>query len=321
MVDVERWRADPDSSAKEIIAELRSMGDQAQKEIDDESYRGVAKLGFSWMGEDVRPFTGVTQLKQALAELLDGVDSGAVCLVQKRIEAVSCELRLICCRDMAAGPEAMKIELARMRMRPPRHASDKTFALTGHITMTEAEAREVAFKGNAQALEAAEREVWRLGRLWLAYLRDEGFGVPTSCRLDFLVVPPQTADGLPEVWTVELCESGGALCGFTHHARTAAAFNACFREQDEADVPTRPPQPLPALDLDPHPVSAPSTSPPSRGPPVRHRGAVDSRSSASSGGVLARWLGGLHSASKIGAILALVALFFLRLSSRRALKN
>jgi len=261
------------------------------------------------MGEDVLPFTGPTELWKALTTLLEGAQPGAICLVQKRVEAVVCELRMVCSRDLAAGPEAVKMELARMQLKPTggstyRRHSDETFALTSHKTMTEAEARDQCFKGNAKALQAAESEVRRLADLWLAWLREEGFGVPDSCRLDFLVAEPQGSSGTPEVWTVELCECGGALCDYTHHARTASTLNACCSDAKGA---LRPPKPLPALTLVERPAA--DASSPSRAA-VRPRGVAPRKDS-----VVARLFGG-GANLKLGAILAVLVMLFLRLRRR-----
>lgn len=317
MVDLERWQADQDSAVKDIITELKSIGDQGEQEKAVDSYRGVVKLGFSWMGEDVLPFTGPKELWKALTQLLDGAQPGAVCLVQKRIEDVACEIRTICCRDLAAGPEAMKMELARMKLRQPRH-TDETFALTSHLTMTEAEACDQVFKGDAKALQAAQSEVLRLSHLWLAWLRDEGFGVPDNCRLDFIVVAPKASGGgLPDVWTIELCECGGALCGFTHHARTAAAVNACF--SDSKDASSRAPRPLPALVLEERSEARPGTTGgwgtvAARGT-ARPRGSAAAEGSASGSRALVQWFSGLSGSSKIGVILAILGILW-RLRSR-----
>merc|ERR1719313_1209984 len=150
------------------------------------------------------------------------------------------------------------MKLARMRMKPPNSYSkhnDETFNLTHHLTLTEEEARDQIFHGSAEALKAAEAEVWRLGKLWLAYLRDEGFGVPASCRLDFMVVASKAANGPSEVWTVELCECGGALCGYTHHARTAAILNACCSAIED-DTASKARQPVPDLVAEQHESSS-----------------------------------------------------------------
>lgn len=312
MVNLESWKAAPEQAVKDIISELRTMDGVRGS---DDTYRGVVKLGFSWMGEDVLPFTGPTQMAQALTQLLDGASTDCVCLVQKRVENVACELRTICCRDLASGPQAMKMELARMEMRRPRH-SDESFALTGHIAMTATEARDKCFKGDAKALQAAEKEVWRLTDLWLAYLREEGFDIQPSCRLDFMVAPSTTPGGTPEVWTVEVCENGGAIGGYKHHPRTAATLNSCLSSSStDGATSSRPPQVLPAFELEPVSYSG-SQAQWSQAP--YSKGTVRPRTGpAGSSNVLARVFGGGLSAGKVVALLSFLALLWLRFSSRR----
>jgi len=154
-------------------------------------------------------------------------------MVQERIEDVRCELRIHCFRDLAGGPGAVKTELVRMGLHPPRHENlDPSFSLTSHHSLTERDAAESAFDGSKDALKFAEKEAHRLAGLWLEWLKAEGFGVPAACRLDFLVALQKRSRGSmqaqPELWTVELCECGGSLCGVPHGARTAAALNECI---------------------------------------------------------------------------------------------
>merc|ERR1719291_1508207 len=131
-------------------------------------YRGVVKLGFSWMGEDVRPFTGPAELVKVLRQFLEGTPPDVVCLVQERVEDVVCEMRLICCRDLAKGQDVVQKELVRMRMHPPNvRLGDETFSLTSYMTYTAEEATSQAFRGDSQALQAAESEAKRLADLWL----------------------------------------------------------------------------------------------------------------------------------------------------------
>merc|ERR1712070_1281735 len=108
--------------------------------------------------------------------------------------------------------------------------------------------------------------------------------------------------GPPEGWTVELCECGGSLCNYTHLPRTAATLNAMGV----------PPQALPPMVI--AEPAAPSNAP-SRGP-GRPRPNYAGNAAANDG-VVARWTGGRPTFSKIIALLAVAALFFLRLSNRR----
>jgi len=247
LVDGERWEADPYLAADDAIKELRALREAQPSEAGPvtDPYRGVAKLGFSWMGQDVKPFTGAAELVKVLRQLLDGAPKGAVCLVQERLESSACELRFICCRDLATGKDEVQRELVRMSLKPPMNSADETFALTGHTTMTAAEATQVAFRGNAQALAQAEEQAGRLADLWLQWFRDSGYGTPASCRLDFLVaVTEGRATGSLDVrvWTVELCECGGSLCGIQVGPRTAAVLNECLLGDS---TPAGFPQPLP----------------------------------------------------------------------------
>eukprot|EP00927_Polykrikos_kofoidii_P044137 TRINITY_DN3818_c1_g1_i1.p1 TRINITY_DN3818_c1_g1~~TRINITY_DN3818_c1_g1_i1.p1 ORF type:complete len:644 (-),score=75.36 TRINITY_DN3818_c1_g1_i1:85-1959(-) len=231
LIDVERFERDSKAVAEDAILRLQALRVSSRNEPSPVGhYRGVVKLGFSWMGEDVRPFTGPVQLVKVLTQLLDGARTDAVCLVQERVENVTCELRFLCYRDMSAGPHAVQKELIRMRLHQPRH-NDETFALTSHLTMNASEAASLAFKGSTVSLQTAEREAARLAERWLDWFRDEFNQTPSACRLDFLVSCNPGAHGAaPEVnvWTVELCECGGSLCRSSHHARTAACLNDCI---------------------------------------------------------------------------------------------
>eukprot|EP00747_Dinoflagellata_sp_TGD_P207568 gnl/TRDRNA2_/TRDRNA2_81126_c0_seq2.p1 gnl/TRDRNA2_/TRDRNA2_81126_c0~~gnl/TRDRNA2_/TRDRNA2_81126_c0_seq2.p1 ORF type:complete len:612 (+),score=85.41 gnl/TRDRNA2_/TRDRNA2_81126_c0_seq2:205-1836(+) len=238
-----QWQAgEHQRVAEDAIAELRHIskarGGSAQP---TDPYRGVVKLGFSWMGEDVRPFTGVAGLVKVLQQSLEGVRPGGVCLVQERIEDTICEIRVICNRDRAAAePEAVRKDVVRLKLHPPnpRHA-DNTFALTSHLTMNAAEASEYAFGGSLEAYKAAEKEVLHLTDRWLQWFRDEDFGIPHACRFDFLVA--KAAGGVFAVWTTEVSECGASLCGLHHGPRTAAFLNECLVDDDSGRFP----RPLP----------------------------------------------------------------------------
>jgi len=221
-IDAEGWRKDPRGSAEGCIAQLMRMREPSSEPANDGPYRGVLKLGFSWMGEDVRPFSGVDDLAKGVLQMTDGAEGSPVCLVQERLENVVCELRAVCCRDRASGPTAFTKELVWMTLHPPRH--DDTFSLTSHQTMTRAEAIDLAFKGNADAAKIAEEEVERLTDAWFQWFLDEGFGTPGACRLDFIVAFSSKVT----VRTVELSECGASLCGLPHAARTVAALNECL---------------------------------------------------------------------------------------------
>lgn len=137
-----------------------------------------------------------------------------------------------------------------MKMHPPR-GQDESFALTSHYSMTAAEALEGAFYGSSEASQAAEREAHRLADRWLNWMRDEGYGTPASCRLDFLVaVKPGARGAIPEVEvsTVEICESGGSFCNIAILPRTMATMNACVEPSGpDQKFPEGFPKALPAF--------------------------------------------------------------------------
>merc|ERR1712137_682472 len=215
-----RWLADPCACAEEALAKLREINPNAESASN---YRGVVKLGFSWMGEDVRPFTGAADLVKVLRQFLEGAPEEAVCLVQERVEDVGCELRFVCSRDLATGSDAVMKNLVRMKNQPSRHGSDDTFSMASHNSMTATECAEQVFGGDSAALEAAEKEAERLTDLWLQWFKEQDHGVPASFRLDFL------CDSKGKLSTVEICECGGSLCGLSANTRAAACLNDCMK--------------------------------------------------------------------------------------------
>jgi len=242
---------DPIKAAEAAIAKLQALtGDSV---VDAKSYRGVVKLSFSWQGEHVKAFQGTAQLAKVLAQLFDGATAHAVCLVQQRIENVACEMRYICCRDLASGEHVVQKQLVRMSM---KQRSDLDFALTSANTLGQSDALQYCFHGSAEAMAKAEQEGAGLADKWFAWMLDEGYGTPSSCRLDFLVSvePPQAKGATPavDVWTVELCECGGSLCDVKCVPRTTAILNdcVCLDSTDGSPPPSGFPKPLPAFAIE-----------------------------------------------------------------------
>lgn len=252
-VDLARWAAEPALFAEETLDTLLRMkasrGGCSVADGGIDNFRGVAKLGFSWMGEEVHPFEGKRGLMKVLEKLLGGTSEEAVCMVQERIENTVCEVRFLCHRDLAKGRDVMAKELVRMDLHRPR-ADHGDFSLTSHQTLTREQAAHGAFGGGrvgVELLRHAELEAERLSELWLQWFQDEGHGLPTACRLDFLVAW-RRGQSKPDVWTVELCESGGSLCGFTADMRTAAIFNDCLLGKEGCPPPDGcQPLPLPPM--------------------------------------------------------------------------
>lgn len=271
-VDWQRFRMATDvvQVATGIIQELIGMRPQGGAAAAPDSYRGVAKLGFSWMGEGVRAFEGPRGLVAAIRDLRLGTTDAPVCLVQERVEGVACELRLVCCRDRAR--EDVTWELVRMRQKPQRRQNGGAddFSVASHENMKFEEATADVFGGRSQALKAAEDEVRRLGKLWLQWFESEGFGLPAPAfRLDFIVA--NAARAVPQVWTVELCECGGSLCSLAHDARTTATLNECLAGPSGDFAPAAAlgaqgsfPRPLPAMRAAAYERRAAAYEPPAR---------------------------------------------------------
>eukprot|EP00811_Abedinium_folium_P025179 NODE_3580_length_2016_cov_4.043409.p1 GENE.NODE_3580_length_2016_cov_4.043409~~NODE_3580_length_2016_cov_4.043409.p1 ORF type:complete len:477 (+),score=89.68 NODE_3580_length_2016_cov_4.043409:98-1528(+) len=235
-LDHNQWAIDKRATAESMITQLRHLrasralpvGETVPNTVPKSStpFRGVAKLGFSWMVMDVYPFQGVDELVRVLSQLLDVAQPGANCIVQERIEHVTCELRVMCFRELAEGASVVQRELVRMKMNPPRHQTDPSFCAASSIPLQAPDATKFCFYGSEEALQKAESDVMQLSDLWLGWFRSEGYGLPSVVRLDFMVaMPPQ---GPPVVWSVELCECGGALCGLRTEARTVAVLNQCL---------------------------------------------------------------------------------------------
>eukprot|EP00811_Abedinium_folium_P015451 NODE_2440_length_2212_cov_5.006235.p1 GENE.NODE_2440_length_2212_cov_5.006235~~NODE_2440_length_2212_cov_5.006235.p1 ORF type:complete len:524 (+),score=106.90 NODE_2440_length_2212_cov_5.006235:205-1776(+) len=261
-LDHNLWGVDKMATAESIITQLKELQNSVQPRVQKSStpFRGVAKLGFSWMAMDVCPFEGVDELVRVLSQLLDVAQPGANCIVQERIEHVTCELRVMCFRDLAKGASAVQRELVRMQMNPPRHQNDPTFCAASAMILKAQDATKLCFSGNEEALQKAESEVMQLSDLWLEWFRSEGYGLPSVVRLDFMVsVPP---DGPPAVWSVELCECGGALCGLRTEARTVAVLNQCLEGGPPVEgFPLPLPHTRPASDYMRGVVSTPSAPP------------------------------------------------------------
>jgi len=110
------------------------------------------------------------------------------------------------------------------------------------------EAASELFEGDVDAQHFAEAEVDLLVRHWLMWFSTECAEPPAMARLDFLISFEKTAEGSRpgiSVWTTEVSECGGTLCGLKGGiaGRNAAALNFAMRY----DQSGRFPKPLPPL--------------------------------------------------------------------------
>jgi len=243
-------QADTPQAAAELalnrLLELKGMRLDAAT-----TFRGVAKRGFCWMGTHVKPFTGRDELNEVVKELR-GEDSTATLYIQELVEGVLCELRVICVRDLAAGPEAVMKEVVWMELKGET-SRGSGFQLASHKTIPTNVVAERVCGGSEEAKSYLEQRAKAAVDSWLAWLRGSDFGTPVNCRFDFLVAPrareaipskePPAAKPL-QLWLVELTECGSSLCGLSHTPRTVALLNVLMQG---ADADGRFPAPLPSL--------------------------------------------------------------------------
>merc|ERR1719491_1857023 len=99
-------RADVDHAALQAIAAVQAIRCRiwGKPAVPIEEFKGVAKLGFSWQGDDVLPFQGPANLARVLIKLFEQRRSEqCVCLVQEMIPGVVCEHRVLCFHDAATS--------------------------------------------------------------------------------------------------------------------------------------------------------------------------------------------------------------------------
>jgi len=239
------------------ITRLQELSRQrGQTPRGKEDYRGVVKLGFSWMGQQVLPFVGEASLQRALSKLLEGASPEAHCLVQERVEGVRCEMRAFCCKDAVNGTFGIKLRI--MKMKPPQHQVwEPSFTLADHKTMTPDELGRMCFDGDRSLVQEVEDEVNRLANEWLNWFR-ERHSEPHQIRMDFLISTPRKGDGQHNssrfhVHTCELTECGGSTCGLEPAPRTVAVVNQALGSTEGFPKPLPPFAEVKTIDMEkPH---------------------------------------------------------------------
>mmetsp|Transcript_41005 Transcript_41005/g.89355 ORF Transcript_41005/g.89355 Transcript_41005/m.89355 type:complete len:581 (+) Transcript_41005:2-1744(+) len=212
---------------------------------------GVMKAGFSWMGQDVTCFAGQQQLDEKARKMLklDSLDATVQCIYLQHKVNKLVELRRICFYDRVS--DQYQIHTRYMVVEQRRNWD---FEMTSAKTYTEAEALEHVFKGNTGAKADAERQAAELGQHWLQWMQRETGSKAAFARLDFLVevdfptdedkkakdeeAKDEEAKGeeakdkeaTVKVWTCEVTEIGGSLCGLSDNARNAAVLSSCFTD-------------------------------------------------------------------------------------------
>mmetsp|Transcript_36505 Transcript_36505/g.87780 ORF Transcript_36505/g.87780 Transcript_36505/m.87780 type:complete len:561 (+) Transcript_36505:54-1736(+) len=192
---------------------------------------GVMKAGFSWMGQDVTCFAGEQELREKARKMLKlgSLDATVQCIYLQHKVNKLVELRRICFYDRAADQYQVHT-----RYMVVENRQNWDFAMTSAKTYTEDEALEVVFRGNPGAKAEAERQAAELGQHWLQWMQRETGSKAAFARLDFLVEVDFPGEAHQEaavkVWTCEVTEIGGSLCGLTDNARNAAVLSSCFTD-------------------------------------------------------------------------------------------
>ncbi|CAE7307532.1 ebh [Symbiodinium microadriaticum] len=239
-------RRNSHSAAAQAIDDLVHLRDHVwsgSSTRDVSSFRGVAKLGFSWQGDDVVPFEGAKNLADVLCRLLEGRGNEQLsCLVQELVPNTVCEHRVLCFHDAAVGRWAFCRERLWMTMKSPgsHHKHQDVlavtdFRLTSATVLSRDQAAEQLFEGSREMVELVEQEADILVDRWLAWFRTETTEPPAVTRLDFLV--SWRPGERPTVWTCEVCECGASLCSVECDARNCAALNWAVAEDPSGRFP------------------------------------------------------------------------------------
>eukprot|EP00747_Dinoflagellata_sp_TGD_P046064 gnl/TRDRNA2_/TRDRNA2_144213_c1_seq1.p1 gnl/TRDRNA2_/TRDRNA2_144213_c1~~gnl/TRDRNA2_/TRDRNA2_144213_c1_seq1.p1 ORF type:complete len:299 (+),score=31.21 gnl/TRDRNA2_/TRDRNA2_144213_c1_seq1:522-1418(+) len=221
-----------------------------REQIPLDEFRGVVKLGFSWCGGDVLPFTGVKSLVQNLSRLFDQPSSEQiVCLVQERIMDVVGEHRVLAFRDAAHQRYHME-PLWVCNLKPEKHHRHNCdlgdFRLASSSVIPHDAVAGLLFNDDAKAQKMAEQIAMELVDKWMLWFMTESATPPQCARIDFLVA--KTGPGKVEVWTCEVGECGASLCSLEPHGRNAAVLNSAIITDDSGRFPLSLPRRMPKND-------------------------------------------------------------------------
>eukprot|EP00930_Biecheleria_cincta_P074706 TRINITY_DN6192_c0_g1_i1.p1 TRINITY_DN6192_c0_g1~~TRINITY_DN6192_c0_g1_i1.p1 ORF type:complete len:1857 (-),score=268.81 TRINITY_DN6192_c0_g1_i1:395-5965(-) len=173
----------------------------------------VVKLGFSWNSSDVSVAADELELAAKLRQMVfcqsERCKHGDV-IVQRRVQGVLCEPALF----LVDG----KLVETRFVTQVLGNRTFKTFS--------ESEALDHLFSGNCSELEFVLSQTRQLSSLLLQWLVAISAETPSFIRMDFLVARAPSS-GTLEVWTVEVCELGGGLCGLS--GGRSVAFQSILR--------------------------------------------------------------------------------------------
>lgn len=246
-------RCDVRRSAEQAIDRLLRIRSEvwAKPRVHQDEFRGVAKLGFSWQGDDVLPFQGADNLERVLTKLFEQRHSEQLqCLIQEMVPDVVCEYRVLCFHDPARGSDSYKREGLWLKLKAKgehhNHQSAcevQDFALTSAKVLSDQEALDMLFGGDRAALDQARSAAELLADRWLLWFSAECADPPPVTRLDFLVSRHGGEDGGPAAWTCEVGECGASLCSVECDARNCAVLNWAVRSDPSGRFPVA----LPAI--------------------------------------------------------------------------
>merc|ERR1712137_424904 len=244
-------RADARFAAEQAIHRLLGIRREiwGEKDIPVDDFKGVAKLGFSWQGDDVCPFSGVDNLMNVLLKLFEQRHSQQVlCLVQAMIPDVVCEHRIFNFLDAKRGEYVREHLWLKMKGRGEHHLHQsvcivKDFALASAKVIPREQAVFDYFGGDNASCEQVVVTTEQLADRWLLWFTAESADPPPVMRLDFLV--SRAIGFTPVVWTCEVGECGASLCSIECDNRNAAALNWAVRYDPSGRFPI----PMPAVTL------------------------------------------------------------------------
>lgn len=183
-------------SVAEIAKCARTAADNAASVLG-ESSGFIAKVGFSWNSEDVVAARDQEELARKLQDLVVKVPRGDV-LVQKRIQGLFCEPSVFLKHGSIIEIRFVSPVLGQRSFR----------------TFSESEALADLFNGSKEDLSRVLEETRQLSNRLLKWIVTDFAEIPSFLRMDFLVAREPSTSKL-QIWTGEVCELGGGLCGLS----------------------------------------------------------------------------------------------------------
>jgi hypothetical protein len=162
---------------------------------------GVVKVGYEWMGDGVRAFSGLEDMQAKALGMFDGSHGRPpVVLVQERIKNIACEPRVFVFNGLVKG----------IRYTWNQKHNPETGRIHALRTCPQSRAAQERFEGDVQAQQYVEKRIAELVKEWNAWLVAASGEPPVFVRIDFLVEKlfaeediEQSAAGTPgdESWT------------------------------------------------------------------------------------------------------------------------